>query len=194
MTKYKLRFHGSVSDAELQMVDQNSEILINRLRKNREVIRSLIETEIARELPEIDRIHVDIDFEYGSVEWLGEVTVYIDWMARLGGAAVFMIMLKDAVRWSINRILTRSHIPNARTVVRVTYPTRAVDLMYRSEGSQERFLGAILALTAFNTLLLMIMIILAFYKSYYHPFILTVMVAMMAVYVLSLVVVVFHRR
>lgn len=157
MAKYVFRFRGSVSEEELKRTDRNSQMMITHLEEARSTMRSQIESEISRDIPEIDRLHVSIDFEMGSIDWIGEVIVYLDWMARLGGSAAFLIMIKDTIRRGVDRILAKHGIPSPRTAVGLTYPLRVARLMYSSEShnSGDLVLGAILALASVNTLLLL---------------------------------------
>ncbi len=159
MKKISFRFSGVCSDMELRQFELSTEKVIGILNDTRSDFQKIIQNELKEIAPEIKEVDVNINFREGSVEWVGEVVIWLDWMARLGGAAAFVLLLRDATKHTIDRLLTHRGIPHPRTTVRIVYPRNVALLPYQRASAFPFGMGVLSALTALNTLLLLLFVI-----------------------------------
>jgi len=194
MGKIVLRYGGIYSDYELKQYDQSVDKLIDSLNGLRPKIESLIQNELREEIPEIYEIHVSIEFRRGSLEWIGEVTFWLDWMARLGGAAAFVLMTKDAVKQAVDRILGLFGLSNPRTVVRIIYPRDIALFPYRRDNQLLFLLGGVAALTFFNTVLLLFLFAINSLEASHSEDVVMLPILVSAIMIIPLVLYLFWRR
>jgi len=66
-----------------------------------------IEREIKKTLPPGVQVNVNIEFNYGSIEWAG-VVIILDWMARLGSSAGLIEYIAKGVKIGVDKIVRRN--------------------------------------------------------------------------------------
>lgn len=106
-SKWIIEFEGHVSDIWLRDVRGRQNRISGVFQKENNVIAREIEKELQEKIG--SEVRVSIDFTLGSIDWNGIVEIVhhgITWMSDIGGAVMFI----QLVRSTVSRVVGR-HLP-----------------------------------------------------------------------------------
>ena len=108
-------------------------VLLKDLNETNDSIADAIRRELRWLLPQFEEVEVDIDFKYGSIEWLGVVTI-LDGASRISGSIALVEYLMRGIQFAVDQVL-RNNSPIGRSKTRFLWtPTHVRCLPVRQQS------------------------------------------------------------